>query len=137
MHDIESAATEHHSSEAEASEAAWDDWWKTDRLDAIGWAALFLWGAAVLVAEHTSFSDDYDRWNGWGVFFVGAGVIVLVETLARLMMPEYRSKWGWSLFWGAAFLAVGLGELVSPIWYALPLVAIAAIILRSALAPGD
>lgn len=110
----------------------WEEWWSTDRLDAVGWAALFLWGALVVVATYTSFRDDFDWWNGWGVFFAGAGAIVLAETVIRLTVREYRSKWGWTLFWGTAFLAVGLGELASPAWYALPLVAIAAVILKDA-----
>ena len=63
-----------------------------------------------------------------------AGGAVLVEAVFRTAMPRYRSKWGWTLFWGAAFLAIGLGELASPVWYALPLVAIAVIILSGAFA---
>ena len=115
-------------------EGAWEDWWKTDRLDALGWAALFFWGALVVLATYTSFRDDFDWWDGGGVFFVGAGVIVLSQTLVRLVTPAYRSKWGWNLFWGTAFLSFGLGELASPAWYALPLVAIAAVILKDAFA---
>ena len=115
-------------------EEDWDDWWKTDRVDAVGWAALFLWGALLVVAHNTSFRDDFSWWDGSGVFFVGAGAIVLIETLVRFGMPRYRSKWGWTLFWGTAFLAFGLGELASPVWYALPPVAIAVIILREAFA---
>lgn len=118
-------------------EQDWEDWWKTDRVDAVGWAALFLWGALVVVAHNTSFANDFDWWDGSGVFFVGAGAIVLIQTLFRFGMPRYRSKWGWTLFWGSAFLAVGLAELASPVWYALPLVAIAAIILKEAFASAD
>lgn len=112
-------------------EEAWDNWWSTDRVDAIGWALIFLWGALVIVADNTSFRDDFDWWEAWGVFFAGFGIIVLVEAVARLFMTEYRSKWGWTLFWGTVWLAIGLGELASPIWYALPLVAIAAVIMAS------
>jgi hypothetical protein len=128
-------APEKQRSDAEESwEAGWEDWWRSDRMDAVGWAALFLWGALVVVAENTSIRDNFDWWGGWGVFWVGAGVIVLVEAVFRTAMPRYRSKWGWTLFWGAAFLAFGLGELASPVWYALPLVAIAVIILSGAFA---
>lgn len=111
-----------------------DDWWKSDRIDGVGWAALFLWGALVVVAENTSFRDDFDWWEAWGVFFIGAGVILMIQTIVRLGMPEYRSKWGWTFFWGTAFLAFGLGELSSPVWYSLPLVALALIVLRETLA---
>ena len=118
-------------------ETDWEDWWKTDRVDAVGWAALFLWGALVVVAENTSFRDNFDWWAPWGVFWVGAGVIVLVEAFFRTARPRYRSKWGWNLFWGTAFLAFGFGELASPVWYALPLVAIATIILAGAFSSGS
>jgi hypothetical protein len=121
----------------DADWADWEDWWKTDRVDAVGWAALFLWGALVVVAENTGFRDNFDWWAAWGVFWVGAGAIVLVETVFRTAMPRYRSKWGWTLFWGTAFLAIGLGELAGPIWYALPLVAIAATILSGAFSPSS
>jgi hypothetical protein len=112
----------------------WENWWRSDRLDAIGWAVLFLWGALVVLAEYTSFSDDFDWWDGWGVFLVGAGAIVLVEALFRLWTPEYRSKLGWTLFWGTVFLSLGLGGLVSRAWHALPLVVIAVAILKDAFA---
>lgn len=126
----ETAQEEYLLDEERGFEKDWEDWWKTDRLDSAGWAALFLWGALVVVAHYTSFSDDFDWWDGWGVFFLGAGVIVLAETVIRVMAPKYRSKWGWSLFWGTAFLALGLGEIASPVWYALPLFAIAVVILK-------
>lgn len=129
----EDAAQEESLTEEERRARTWENWWTSDRLDAVGWAALFLWGALVVVAESTSFRDDFDWWEGWGVFLIGAGVIVLVEAVARLGIPRYRSKFGWTLFWGSAFLAFGLGELASPAWYALPLVAIALAILKDAL----
>ena len=115
-------------------EDAWEEWWSSDRLDSFGWAALFLWGALVVVATYTDFSTDYDWWDGWAVFFVGAGVIVLAEAMIRLSVPAYRSKWGWNLFWGTVFLALGLGGLAHSAWYALPLVAIAIVILKDAFA---
>ncbi len=124
-------------SEKDTFTEAWDEFWTSDRLDAFGWAALFLWGAVVVVATYTDFSSDYDWWDGWGVFFVGAGAITLGEAFIRMFVPRYRSKWGWSLFWGSAFLALGLGGLAHNAWYALPLVAIAVVIFRSALIRGE
>jgi hypothetical protein len=118
----------------DAWEESWDNWWRSDRVDAVGWAALFLWGAVVVLATSSSFSEDFDWWEGWGVFFVGAGVIVIIEGLIRLGMPSYRSKWAWSMLWGTIFLALGLGGLVSQAWYALPLVGIAVLILKDTFA---
>jgi len=134
LHAAQAAPEKQITDENQWWEDAWEEWWRTDRLDAVGWAALFLWAALVVLATYTSFRDDFDWWHGWGVFFVGAGVIVLSKTMVRFVMPEYRSKWGWDLFWGTAFLTFGLGELASPAWYALPLVAIAVIILKDVFA---
>ena len=134
LHDANTAPETLRSNAGRSWEAEWDEWWRTDRVDAAGWAALFLWAATVVVAHYSGFGDDLDWWDGWGVFWTGAGAIVLIETIFRFAMPQYRSKWGWTLFWGSAFLAIGLGELASPIWYALPLLAIAAVILRGAFA---
>lgn len=109
-----------------------DDWWTSDRLDAVGWAAIFLWGAAVIVASYTDFSTDYDWWDGWGVFFVGAGVIVLAEAAIRLLVARYRSKLAWTFVWGVVSLSIGLGTLYSSAWLALALVAVAVAILAGA-----
>ena len=114
-------------------ESGWDNWWTSDRLDAVGWAAIFIWGAVVVFATYTDFSGNFSWWDGWGVFFVGAGVIVFVESGARLFLAEYRSKLSWTFAWGMVFLSIGLGTLFGPAWLALALVAIAFVILAGAL----
>jgi hypothetical protein len=104
-------------------------WWRPDRLDAVWWALIFMWGALVLIADTTSFSDDLDWWDGSGVFWTGAGVLALIGIPLRLGMTRYRSRVGWTLFWGTVFLSFGLGQLVGRAWYALSLMAIAGLIL--------
>ena len=104
-------------------------WWTPDRLDAVWWALIFVWGALVLIADTTSFSDDLDWWDGSGVFWTGAGFLALIGIPLRLGMTRYRSRVGWTLFWGTVFLSFGLGQLVGRAWYALLLVAIAGLIL--------
>jgi hypothetical protein len=111
------------------SDGDWNEWWKNDRLDSLGWAAIFSWAALVVLATYTDFKDDFDSWDGWGVFFVGAGAIVLLEAVIRLLVPRYRARFGWTLFWGTVLLALGLGGMVSGAWYALPLAAVAVLIL--------
>lgn len=118
-------------------ERTWESWWKTDRVDAVAWGLGFLWGALVIVGDGTSFRDDISWWEPWGVFLVGAGVIVLLSTVFRVLTPEYRLKWGWALFWGTVFLSQGLGALAHPAWRALPLAALAGVILTSALGRTD
>lgn len=65
--DGEDAAQDPRSSGArDPWEKSWEEAWKTDRLDAVGWAALFIWGALVVLATNTSFQDDFSWWDGWG-----------------------------------------------------------------------
>ena len=40
------------------------DWWLQDKIDAIWWGVVLLWGALVLLAEATGFVEDY-RLVGW------------------------------------------------------------------------
>jgi hypothetical protein len=110
------------------------EWWQSDRVDAVGWGAAFIWGALVLLAEVTNFGANYSWWDGWGVFFTGAGVITLIGTVVRLQIPEYRGKWVGSLIWGCILLAFGLGTWESAGWiWVLVLFAIGVIILQAAL----
>jgi len=109
------------------------EWWRSDRVDAAGWGAAFIWGALVLLAEATGFMTDYSWWDGWGVFFTGAGVITLIGTVIRLQIPSYRGKWVGSLIWGCILLAIGLGTWGSVGWlWVLVLLIVGIIILREA-----
>ena len=67
----------------------------------------------------------------WSWIFAGAGVILLLEVLVRLMMPEHRrgvignlivafiflgiglgGSLGWGLLWGLLLIAIGAALLV-------------------------
>ena len=109
------------------------DVWKSDRVNAFSWAALFLWGAIVVLASSTTWHERYDWWDGWGVFFIGAGVIVTAEAFIRLTMPEYRWKVGWTLMWAIVFLSFGLSVFYGPAWLALVLLALAVATVAGAL----
>ena len=120
---------------------SWDwcaGWWRSDRLDALGWAAAFLWAALVLLAEAVGYPSGSSWWNGWAVFFVGAGAIVLVETAVRLVVPQYRSSWWWSLIVGAVLLGIGLDSWEAWAWIcALAMAVLGVSILRDVLARGS
>lgn len=109
------------------------DVWKSDRVNSFSWAALFLWGAIVVLASSTTWHESYDWWDGWGVFFIGAGAIVTVEAFIRLTMPEYRWKVGWTLMWAIVSLSIGLSVFYGPAWLALVLLALAVATVAGAL----
>ena len=122
-----------HGSEGVTREERDRDVWESDRMDAFSWAALFVWGALVLFASSTTWHESYDWWDGWGVLFIGGGVIVIAEALIRLTTPEYRWKFGWTLMWGIVFLSFGLNAFYGPAWLALALVAFGVATLAGAL----
>lgn len=106
----------------------WDEWWKNDRIDTIGWAAAFIWAGLVLLAEAKNFSANFSWWDGWAVFFTGAGVIVLTQVVIRLLIPNFRKKVVSGLIFGLILLGIGLGDLLDLFW-PLVLIAIGIIIL--------
>jgi hypothetical protein len=123
------------SNEKEKESGGSEEWWRQDKVDAVGWGVAFIWGALVLLAGTTNFTANYSWWDGWGVFFTGAAVITLIETVIRLQIPAYRGKWVGSLIWACILLAIGLGAWERAGWiWVLVLFAIGVIILREAFA---
>lgn len=110
-----------------------DEFWKSDRLDTIGWAAAFIWGGLVLLVGSAGFVDNIGWWDGWSVFFTGAGVLVLFGTLFRAVVPEYHRKVLASLIFGLLLIGIGLGNFWVLIW-PLALIIVGFVILRSAFA---
>ncbi len=108
--------------------------WEQDRGDAVGWAAGFVWGAAVLLAEATGYSARFAWWDGWDVFFAGAGLLTLIQAAVRLTLPAQRHLVVKYLVFGAVLLAVGIGDRLDWTWiWPLALVAVAVIILQRTL----
>jgi len=92
---------------------SWEEKWRRDPVDAAGWAAVFIWAGLVLLADNMGLLDNLSaRLESWSVIFIGAGVIVLLGVLFRLLVPAYRRPVTGSLIFGAILLGIGLGELV-------------------------
>lgn len=112
--------------------------WRRDRVNAVVWASVLIWGALVVLAETTDFAANSlgDWWEGWAVFFAGAGAIVLLGTIFRLLVPEHRRPIAGGLILGFVLLGIGLGEVVGwdYIWVVV-LIAIAAVIMLRAFMP--
>jgi len=88
-----------------------------DRLDGIFYGLVFIWGGFVLAAELAGFNANFPCWTtGWGVFFGGVGVLALLGTLVRLLVPKYRVRVGVGLVFGCIMLGIGLGERAVWIW---------------------
>ena len=106
---------------------------KVDRGDALGWAAVFFWGALVLIAELTSYAGRFAWWDGWALFFAGVGTIILTSIVIQKVILKWKVKGitGW-LICGFMLLGFSLAGLMNwnYIW-PLFLIAIAATILVS------
>ena len=96
----------------EEKEQGWDEKWRRDRGSALTWAGLFIWGGLVLLAETTDFAARFSWWQGWGIFLAGAGIILIVQAVIRLLMPEHRRPVSGNLIMGFILLGLGLGGLV-------------------------
>jgi hypothetical protein len=111
--------------EEKGGEESWEEKWRRDPLTAAGWAIVLIWAGLVLLAENMGILDNLRvGLEAWSVIFIGAGVIVLLGVLIRLLVPAYRRPVGGSIVFGFILLGIGLGEVVG--WVAIgPLILIA------------
>jgi len=100
--------------EKERNEKRWDEKWHRDPINAICWAAIFIWAGLGLLADTTHWGPDtFYWWNTWAVIMAGVGAILVICALIRLAMPEHRRPIIGSLILGFIFLGVGLGQLTN------------------------
>jgi hypothetical protein len=123
-----------HEKEDEKSEGAWGyEKWRRDPLSTIVWAGMLIWAGLVLLAYNIgliSLRVGDTRIEPWSVVFIGAGVIVFLEVLVRLVMPTYRRAVGGSLVFAAFLVGIGLGDIIGwNIVWALLLIALGVSVL--------
>ena len=124
MSDREYHGKEEEKEHEKEEEKSWDEKWRHDPLGAAVWAAILIWAGVVLLAENMGLMIRFGWLDAWGLIFVGAGGIVLLEVVVRLLMPSYRRPVGGTLVFAVILMGVGLGNLFSwtVVW---PLVLIA------------
>ncbi len=82
-----------------------------DRLSAVVWAAVLIWAGLVFLGQNAGLLGIWQE-DAWSLIFIGAGVIFLLEALARTQLPEYRRPVGGTVVFGVILIAVGLGDRV-------------------------
>ena len=92
-------------------EKSWDEKWRRDPLSAAVWAAILIWAGVVLLAQNLDLLVQFETLEPWGLVFFGAGVIVLLEVVVRLLVPTYRRPVGGTLVFAVILLGIGLGNL--------------------------
>ena len=104
--------------------------WNRDPVSGLVGAFLLIWAGVVLLASNMGFLSTFtgllDRlgittWRvPWEipfvsgralpVFFLGAGVVLLVEVVVRLVMPAYRRQVVGTIITAIVFFALALGQ---------------------------
>jgi len=105
-------------------EKTWEEKHRSDPLSRVIWAGILIWAGVVLLANNLGLLRDLPllgRMDAWSIAFAGAGLIILVEVLIRLVVPEYSGPVIGSLIIALVLLGIGLDDLVgwSIVWPAI------------------
>jgi hypothetical protein len=104
------------------NEKNWDEKWRRDPLNAAAWALILIWlGLTLLASTLEPFSSWTiqneplaDTW--WHFFFLGAGGILLLEAIFRLLVPAYRAPIVGTVILALIFLGIGLADWIENLW---------------------
>lgn len=106
--------------EKSADEKRWDEKYRRDPLGAIIWPLILIWAGLVLFAANFGLLNNiFVRGvgvlglNTWALIILGAGVIVLLEVVVRLLVPEYRQPVTGTLIFAVILIGLGLGDLTN------------------------
>jgi hypothetical protein len=108
--------------EKTAEEKTYEEKYRRDPLGTIIWAVILIWAGGVWLANNFNVFDRIRLGFGrlpfdlpfptevWTVFFLGAGLILLIEVLVRLVFPEYRRPVMGTIILAIVFFGIGLGS---------------------------
>jgi len=97
--------------EREKDEKTWDEKWHRDPLGSAVWALVLIWVGVVLLATNMNVFTELDWFDAWGAILAGAGVLLLLEVLGRLLVPAYRRPVVGTTILGVFLLGSGLSNL--------------------------
>jgi hypothetical protein len=115
--------------EKSADEKTYEEKYRRDPLGTLIWAVILIWAGVVWLANNFGFLENLSsRFSDlpidlpfatevWALFFLGAGVILLIEVLIRLTIPDYRRPILGTFILAVVFFGIGLGnwELIWPL----------------------
>jgi len=93
----------------------WDEKWQRDPVEAITWALILIWAGLLWLADSAGLLEGIlgEGVEAWSIGLVGAGVIVILGVVLRLIVPSYRRPIMAGLIFGIILLGVGLGQLTN------------------------
>lgn len=92
------------------SEKEWHEKWEHNPVRVISLGAILIWGGIVAFIDNAHLVTA-SWWQGWAVFLIGAGVILLIKAAFR-RRPAYRRPVGGTIIIGLVLIAVGLGDIL-------------------------
>jgi hypothetical protein len=90
-------------------------WYKRDAHEDVGWAAIFLLAATLLSIEISGMTSDIGWWDGWAVFFLGLGIIILAGAVVRPIVIGSKVE-GFGAVCGTFMVAIGVDGLLGVEW---------------------
>ena len=101
-----------------------------DLLSTLAWALILIWAGVVFLAVNQGWLEKLNLPEGiftnilpsgmdmfepavWSLISLGAGVIILLEVVVRLLVPAFRRHVTGSLIVAAVFIGIGLGSWVN------------------------
>ena len=112
--------------EKSSEEKSSEEKWQRDPLSAVIWALILIWAGLVFLMDNLGILDSIQTSGGmipgvdievdlgpWAIILTGAGVIVLLEALIRLLVPAYRRPVGGTIVFGFILIGIGLGNLLN------------------------
>jgi hypothetical protein len=106
----------------EKEEKSYEEKHRADPVGALVWAATLIWAGVVFLADNLGYlrrlqirATDLPfelpfRPEVWTLIFLGAGVLVLIGVVLRLVIPSYRRPILGDLIWGIVLFGIALGE---------------------------
>lgn len=100
--------------------------WRNDPLGSLVFAAVLIWAGIVLLLENLGTLDQWTSdlvastgWTfladhePWQYIALGAGILVIIEIIIRLLVPAYRRSVVGSVIWAIILIGLGLGGWVN------------------------
>ncbi|MBN2677712.1 MAG: hypothetical protein JXR32_06565 [Anaerolineaceae bacterium] len=106
-------------------EKTMEEKWQRDPLGSMIWALILIWAGLVWLGWNLGIIARYSFLNQFltsanhlrppfiALIFLGAGILILLEIVIRLLVPTYRRSVIGSIILAAIFIGIGLGDIVT------------------------
>ena len=89
--------------------------WERDPVGALVWAAILIWAGVVFLLENLGFFAQIlingHPLEAWPVVLLGASLILVLEVIVRLLLPQYRRPLTGTIVIAVVLFGLGLGSI--------------------------